>query len=773
MNTQEVSINLFQIEPKPKSLILHDIVETSPVTQNKTIKFRLAANIAKRLSKTGFPAFNAGDQIFSVQEIPLDHNVELEIEGMKVDFIVKIVQSETVDLTDVACGPERLSNKLIDWYCNEKIPNSFHMENVNYRGENIFAKLESRLYKAFNVNINEGIMRTTRAFAGVPFLLLDIDYRVTWEQSLWESVKFYAKNVLNRDVYLPDQRTIQAINEAFGRIGTKPGLRVQGKNRRGEYEIVEFDYEKNPDTPGTAGEKSQEQYFSSMYGTAVSIKDKKQPLVKVRVTRGIHYGKVNYHVPELLEFERVPSRFKENQKLMSALTNISKPAPRGRYSEILSFVQGDPFGKSNGFADDEFVKQFIQISREPVTASARVLPPIGIRMRNDTFPVSSDSEFLKNIWKRKFHRVPNLEKVILLYDKAREGDVLKFYSMLQEIADTMGMKLPDARPLAAEGPLFEDYVNALGKQPDADIVLTFATREEDEFYGAMKQDLLIKKEILSQNFSYENTLDRIAEYERKGYDLGVRTILTFVTMQLCAKLGGAPWAFSEPILDTDSPIIGLDVFHEAESAIGGCAVFDPYGEYLFSDAKITNLKDLLSSVLERYIKRINNPRKVLILRDGLNFTQEQRFLLGPQGELSTIRDVLSNFGISDYILVMQKEGTHLRMYKKLGAIKVENPDPGTVLIGKPFEQNEMLMVSQETYQGTVEPVFYKVLIPSDPDMEKTAIAVNKLARHHWNTNRAIKIPAPALHADRITYLVRRVLNGVPQNPDLLDKPFYL
>jgi len=771
---QEVSLNLFQMNVKPQKLLLYSIVETNPVTQNKTIRFRLAANIAKRLTKTGSPVFSAGELIFSIQEIRPEHQVNLDIEGMSVGFSVKIQQSELVDLANVPYGAERFPNKMVDWYCNEKIPNFFHMENVNYKGENIFAKLESRLHKAFHINVNEGIMRTTRTFAGIPYLLLDIDYRVTWEQSLWESVKFFVKDVLNRDVYLPDQRTIQAINEKFGRIRRKSGVRVQGKNRIGEYEVIEFDYAKNPDTPGTAGEKSQQEYFNSVYGSSVSIKDKKQPLVKVRVTKGYHYGKENYHVPELLEFERIPPQFKENQKLMSALTNISKPAPRGRYSQILSFVQGDPFGKESGFADDEFVKQFIEVSREPVTVLAHVLPPINIRMGKDVFSVSSDSEFLKNIWKRKFHRVSEVKKIILLYDKARENDVLKFYSMLRERAEAQGMKLPEPTPIAAEGGLIEDYLNALGKHVEADIVLTFAPYEEEEFYEVIKEELLLKQEILSQHISYEKTLDRIAEYERKGNDLGIRSILTLVAMQLCAKLGGAPWAFSEPIYDTDSPIIGLDVFHEADSATGGCAVFDPYGEYLFSDAKITNLEDLLSSVLRRYINKFGKPKRLLILRDGLNLTQEQLFLLAPEGELATIRKVLSELGISNYIFVMQKEGTRLRMYKKISAIKVDNPDPRTVIIGKPFEPNEMLMVSQETPQGTVEPVFYKVLNPSSPNMEKIAIAVNKLARHHWNTNRALKIPAPAFHADRITYLVRRILGGrSPTKPDLLDKPFYL
>jgi hypothetical protein len=164
---------------------------------------------------------------------------------------------------------------------------------------------------------------------------------------------------------------------------------------------------------------------------------------------------------------------------------------------------------------------------------------------------------------------------------------------------------------------------------------------------------------------------------------------------------------------------------------------------------------------------------LLIIRDGLNFTQEQRFLLSPKGELETIEQVLSDLNIRDYVLVMQKEGTRLRMYKKLSSVKVANPDPGTVIIGEPFDPQEMLMVSQETWQGTVEPVMYKVFSKSNLEMQKVAIAINKLARHHWNTYRATKIPAPALHADRITFLVRRVLGGAPTEPTLLDKPFYL
>ena len=773
---QEVILNLFPVKVKPQNLFLYEIGKTKPETRNRTVGFRLAAKIAKRAAETQNPVFSVGDRIYAAEKITTEYKEKLNIEGTDVPFEIKIEQKDKIDLTDIAQGIERLVNRLVDWYYKEKMPNSFRMENVNYQGRNIFARLESRLHKAFNINVNEGLLRATRIFGETPYLLLDIDYRVTWEQTLWDSVKAFVKHVLNRDIYLPDHRTIQAINEKFGRVGKKRGVLVQGKNQVGQYEVLEFDFTKNPNTPGTAGEKSQREYFFSVYGSASKIKDLKQPLVKVRILRGYYRGNVNYHVPEMLEFGRIPPHFKENQRLMSALANIEKPAPRGRYSQLISFIQGDPFGRTKGFAEDEFVKNFIDASREPVKVVAKVLPSIKIKMGDSVFSVSSDSDFLGNIWKRQFHRSPVVKKMILIYGKNRENDVLSFYSMLKNIAEERGMILPDPQSIIVEGDSPDDYLRALGKKVDADIVMSFVPREGNEFYGRIKKRLLVKHGVLHQNISYENTLDRIAEYERRGNEVGIKSVLTLIAMQICAKLGGAPWAFGEPIYRDNWPILGLDVWHHEEdgdSITGGCAVFDPYGEYLFSDAKVTNLRDLLSSVLSRYIENFGKPDGLLMFRDGLSYTQEQKFLLAPKGELEIIDEVLSDLGFSNSIFVMEKKGTHLRMFKKLNGIKVDNPEPGTVVIGHPFETNEMLMVSQETYQGTVNPVFYKVIRPKDPDMEKIPDAVNKLCRHHWNTHRAIKIPAPALHADRITYLIRRVLGGAPTDPDILDKPFYL
>jgi hypothetical protein len=782
---QQVFVNAISVEPLVKNVLLYEIAETDPETRNRTTRFRLAANIARKLTRSDTPVFSVGDEIYALEKIQAEHEDELDIDGTAVKFHVTLAEPETIDLSSVEGGQERLMNKLVDWYFHAAVPNSFHMENVNYVGENIFARLENRLYSAFKINLNEGLLRATRKFGGSAYLLLDSDYRVTWEQSLWDDVKFFAKNNLNADISLPSDNTIRAINERYGRIGNKRGRYVQGKNRAGQYEIIEFDFTKNPLTPNLVNGMSLFDFFSKVYGEGDMIKDKGQPLVRVRVSRGYHYGKENYHVPELLEFDRIPPHVMENSRVNSALANLQKPPPRGRFAQIINFVQGDPFGKTKGFAKDEFVTRFAKVADKPVLADANILEPINVKMEDYSFAASSDSDFLKNIFKHRFHRGAEASKLWLVYETAREGDVLDFYERFKAESAEHGLILQN-EPIKKIVPSshYEDFVKALDGSSDADIVFTFGPLSDNELYETIKQELIVRHGTLSQHISYERTLDVLRDYESQGNETGIKAILTLLAMQVCAKLGGAPWAFQEPIYEKDCPIVGLEIFHaenREDSVVAACAVFDQFGEYLFSETSpaqpseiIGSLAKIIEEALSRYSRKCGKPTKVFFVREGLNHTQETTFLYNERiGELAIIEKALKQAGIDQYVFVMEKKGTHLRIFKRITDIRVENPAPGTTIVGSPFEKNELLMVSQETPVGTAVPVLYKVLRPSPPDMEKIVSALYKLTRHHWNTYRAIRTPAPAVHAHEITYMVRRVLRQTPKHRRVLDNPFYL
>ncbi len=781
MQTVKVRLNLFPFRVTTKEVNVYRISGTHPRTQNKEVKFRLAALVAKELSKkTKLPVFSVGEQIYCHKKLEdKQFMIEIEIEGTTIPFKVELSEDpEMKNILELPEGPLRLTNSLVDWYFANRIPNSFKVRSSNYIGKNIFEEFQKWLYKKFKVSVNEGLLRASRIYSSRMYLLLDVDFRVVWEKSLWDEVKSFVQNKLNQNAYLPDESTLRAINEKFGRTPNKRGVIVEGKNRTGLYEVLEFDYTKNPTTPGTAGNgMSQEEYFVKVYGSAFRIKDKKQPLVRVRVLRGRYYGTEIYHVPEFLVFHKMPRWLLEDENLMKALVNIQKIDPRGRYARIIDFIQGDPFGKIEGFANNNFVKEFIEIDQEPLRVDAKLLPAIKVKMGNEVFTVKSDAEFLKNIFNREFHRVPEpVQSLGLIVYKERTKDVLdNFYPSLVTTAESHGLKLPNEPKITTiENESFKDYIDAISRVKDTDIVLTFTHYGDRDIYESVKNELLLKYGVLSQNITYEKTVDVIQKYQRRKNKTGIDAILTLLSMQLCAKLGGAPWAFDEPIYDEATPIIGLEVDYTSDNKpISACAIFDPYGEYLFSEVQMGKLNAVLTKSLERYANAFGVPTGIFLIRDGLNRTQEERFLLSKGGELELINEVLEDFNISNYVLVMEKKGTMLRMFKEITPTKVENPAPGTVVIGTPFEENEMLLVSQETDQGTVNPVLYKVVMPENPTMERIAYSIYKLCRHHWNTNRATRIPAPALHADRIAYLVKNVLRGIPTKRRILDKPFYL
>jgi hypothetical protein len=782
---EELFVNIFSVEPVLTSVLLYRIEQTEPETRNRTTKYRLAANIAKRVTKADTPVFSVGDEIYATDSVGKEQEDEIDLDGTPVKFRVTLSEPEQIDLSEVQQGTERLVNKLVDWYYHAILPNSFHMENSNYVGENIFAKLEARLYAAFKINVNEGLLRATRRFSGRTYLLLDPDYRVTWEQSLWDDVKYFAKNNLNADVYLPSQNTIRAINERYGRVGSKPGRFVLGRNKVGEYEVLEFDFSKTPLTPGIVNGMSQLEFFTRVYNQGDLIKDKQQPLVKVRVARGYHYGKENYHVPELLEFDKIPPHIRENKRINAALANLQKPLPRGRFAQLLSFVQGDPFGKTKGFAENDFVTKFVRIASKPLLVEGEVLAPFKVKMGDLTFAVSSDSDFLKNVFKSKFHRGAEAKSLWLVYDASRETDVLSLYKRLREESIGHGLLLPEEpvkKPIS--DPQNPKFLTALEGSSEADIVFTFGSTSDDELYETVKQQLIIRHGTPSQHISYEKTVDVLRDYESQGNETGIKAVLTLLGMQICAKLGGAPWAFQEPIYEPNCPILGLEIYHNPnrdDFVVAACAVFDQFGEYLFSEPSpsepteiVAGLSAIIQSALSRYSDKCGKPNSVFIIREGLNYTQEKAFLSNEgKGELGIINDVLKRAGVQAYVFVMEKKGTHLRLFKRLTDVRVDNPSPGTAVVGEPFDKNELLMVSQESQVGTTVPVLYKVIRPDEPDMRKVTAALNKLTRHHWNTTRAIRTPAPAVHAHEIAYMVRRILKQTPRHRRILDTPFYL
>src|SRR5207245_6064606 len=160
----------------------------------------------------------------------------------------------------------------------------------------------------------------------------------------------------------------------------------------------------------------------------------------------------------------------------------------------------------------------------------------------------------------KFHRGASASNVWLVYDRSKEQDVTEFYRELQEESLAHGLNLPVSPTLKpADAERQPEFLSALSGAHDAELVISFGTLNDNELYEGLKRELLIKHGTLSQHITFDNTIDRIKDYESRGYTVGIKAILANLAMQICAKLGGAPWAFESPIYNESWPIIGIDI----------------------------------------------------------------------------------------------------------------------------------------------------------------------------------------------------------------------
>ncbi len=71
----------------------------------------------------------------------------------------------------------------------------------------------------------------------------------------------------------------------------------------------------------------------------------------------------------------------------------------------------------------------------------------------------------------------------------------------------------------------------------------------------------------------------------------VRSIVSKILIQICAKLGGIPWAIDNlPLMDRPTMVCGMDVFHSVShgknSVLGFCASVNDSSTKYFSATEI-------------------------------------------------------------------------------------------------------------------------------------------------------------------------------------------
>jgi aubergine-like protein len=111
----------------------------------------------------------------------------------------------------------------------------------------------------------------------------------------------------------------------------------------------------------------------------------------------------------------------------------------------------------------------------------------------------------------------------------------------------------------------------------------------------------------------------------------VRSICNKILIQICAKVGGEPWAVDDlPYFDAPTMVCGIDVFHKVgggqKSVLAFCGSVNHRATRFWSAARVQDegqeLSNGLESVMEEGLIEFKNkngvfPRHVIIYRDGV------------------------------------------------------------------------------------------------------------------------------------------------------------
>lgn len=261
------------------------------------------------------------------------------------------------------------------------------------------------------------------------------------------------------------------------------------------------------------------------------------------------------------------------------------------------------------------------------------------------------------------------------------------------------------------------------------------------------------------------------------------SVATKLAIQMCVKLGGAPWTCPTP--PERAMTIGFDVAKDSKSKSKtyGCLVATmdlKEGPSFFSAVSTIEGGDCTQEFVMNVVKALNAyegkhstlPEIIFIYRGGVS-----------DGELGYIRDVeltQLNAAIAKryanappklvYIVVSKMINT--RFWQKDNC---RNPEPGTV-IDKTItleERYEFFMVSQRAGQGTVSPTNYNILYDTS-GIEPFGIQKRTYLHCHlyFNWCGTTRIPAVLQYANKLGFLISNYMHR-PPNETLCDKLFFL
>ncbi|XP_031633322.1 protein piwi-like isoform X2 [Contarinia nasturtii] len=548
------------------------------------------------------------------------------------------------------------------------------------------------------------------------------------------------------------------------------GLTVLTAYNNKTYRIDDVDFDISPMTTFDQRGKAVTlvDYYQEKY--RLTIRDKNQPLLISRPKeKNIRGGsdKPIWLIPELCRITGLSEQQRNNIPLKNMMKPYSQMVGRTRKERLLQYnnrVRSTP--------------ESISVLREwNLDLEKNLVNVEGHKLKSEILYFGGNREHTVRDggWDREcgrtlklFQTSIELKRWYIIFPSIMERDVNRFVNRGIELAGNMGFQINKPRSvnvnndralagevdrLANTNPQMMFFVVTSNKNNNADV------------YSS------IKKKCYGDNAIPSQVATKFNLTKDKGYD----SIVTKIIIQMCAKLGGAPWGAKIPLGGVMT--IGFDVSKDSQNKnmSYGClvATMDLKSDFsFFATVSTYSSSETLSNEFSISVKKAiiayrnkhsQLPRKIIIYRGGVG-----------DGDIQYVKDMevknLETKLKEMYASAEQPlEMAFMIVTKKINARIFNgdrNPDCGTVVddVITLAERYEFFLISASSTQGTVSPTNYNIIHDtSNLPPDKLQIWTYKHTHLYFNWCGTTKVPAVLQYATKLCFLVSNYMHRVPHN----------
>ena len=479
-------------------------------------------------------------------------------------------------------------------------------------------------------------------------------------------------------------------------------------------------------------------------------------------------------------------------RLMETLKRL-KASPQERYDAILQ-------GVAKEFKDQDICKKWgCQLEVEPLKVEGRILEKWQVSFEEQKkFAVDEEGTFSR--WLRHgLQDARTIEDWLLIYPAMDEPVLELWISSLRSTAESgFNMKLGDPHQLCcsdqrSELPtLLQTHVTSQTQF----VVLLTPPNESWKVYRTFKDWMCCRMPTPCQVIKSDTI--------RKRQSTGA--ILARIVQQMNAKSWGPLWHIHpeeaetpifEEFLSKPAMVLGINIYQTSSERrwIGLVASLNKAFSQYYSMAKECTDKGSLSTQLQQLF------RDALVAfaeeNDGLlpqRFVVYQAFISPDEWpmveevefkSLQAVLDMAKKKPAADgptyapemtYIVVSKKDDMRIFTLRP-DAANIANPESGTVVndprvSSGPFPN--FYAVNQSCTRGTAVPAHFTVLKQPEKgvSMDFVEALTYRLSLLYYNSNAAVRLPAPAMYACRLSHFVGTALQQEPST-ELSKTLFYL